>query len=387
MSEKLTRPPANKLLGLELLRFVAAFGVLIWHYQHFAYVGGKAVGLVREQLPFYGLLQWFYDGGLYGVWIFWCISGFIFFWKYREPIDNRSIGAKEFFVFRFSRLYPLHLVTLLLVAGLQVAYFHLNDFFFVYQANDLRHFLLQVLMASNWGFEHGDSFDGPIWSISVEVLVYVVFFVMLRFVTGSALLNVVIIIACVNARLIHAPGMVFDCLAFFYIGGLAAIARRAVAAAQRGAIDNVAWAVLGVFCLLSWSFALARFDLFAYGFLLIGTPILLFCISRDISVSAATQRLIEAAGNMTYSSYLLHFPIQLVIALGFAIVGAPIPYYHAAFFVIFVTTTLLASYLTYRGFEAPAQNIIRRRLLRRPGNAMPVAALAEIGRAMPRKAD
>jgi peptidoglycan/LPS O-acetylase OafA/YrhL len=68
---------------------------------------------------------------------------------------------------------------------------------------------------------------------------------------------------------------------------------------------------------------------------------------------------------MTYSSYLLHFPIQLMIVLGFAIIRAPVPQYNGTFFGIFIAITLLASYLTYRYFEAPAQNLIRDLLLRR----------------------
>src|ERR1700744_1926450 len=93
-------PVPNKLLGLEALRFVAAFAVLIWHYQHFSYVADKPVGFVTSELPFYGLLRPFFEAGEYGVWVFWCISGFIFFWKYREPISNSAIGGWTFFVFR-----------------------------------------------------------------------------------------------------------------------------------------------------------------------------------------------------------------------------------------------------------------------------------------------
>ena len=36
MNETSTAPRANRLLGLEALRFVAALAVLIWHYKHFA---------------------------------------------------------------------------------------------------------------------------------------------------------------------------------------------------------------------------------------------------------------------------------------------------------------------------------------------------------------
>lgn len=45
--------PANKLLGLEGLRFLATFSVLIWHYQHFAFVGDRAINLTKSELPFY----------------------------------------------------------------------------------------------------------------------------------------------------------------------------------------------------------------------------------------------------------------------------------------------------------------------------------------------
>jgi len=75
---------------------------------------------------------------------------------------------------------------------------------------------------------------------------------------------------------------------------------------------------------------------------------------------------------MTYSSYLLHFPIQLLIVVGFSVIGAPIPLYDLTFFGGYLAITLLASYFTYRYFEAPAQNLVRAFLLR------PKAAAAEI---------
>jgi peptidoglycan/LPS O-acetylase OafA/YrhL len=360
-----TKPPlANKLLGLEALRFVAAFAVLIWHYQHFSYLADVPVDLVRARLPLYGLLRPFYGAGEYGVWVFWCISGFIFFWKYRDAIFDRSVPGWTFFVFRFSRLYPLHLATLIAVAVLQSLYFRTNGYFFVYQNNDVRHFLLQLVMASKWGFESGDSFNGPIWSISVEVLVYVVFFLLLRFVTRSPLLNVVVVVACLNFS-----GLIFSCLAFFYAGGLAAIARRAIAtAASRAAIERMGWSVATLVPVSIVALGLQS-QLIAWLFLVTYTPVLLFCLSGEIMLPAPAQRLLEAAGNMTYSSYLLHFPIQLLVALGFAIAGRALPVYDGAFFAFYVGVTLLASYFAYRWFEAPAQSLLRKRLL--PGAALP----------------
>ena len=360
-----TKPQlADKLPGLEALRFVAALAVLIWHYQHFSYLADLPIDLVRARLPLYGLLRPFYEAGEYGVWVFWCISGFIFFWKYRDGIFDRAVPGWSFFVFRFSRLYPLHLATLIAVAILQSLFFRMHGYFFVYQNNDVRQFLLQLLMASKWGFESGDSFNGPIWSISVEVLVYVVFFLMLRFVTRSPLLNVVVVVACLNFS-----GQIFSCLAFFYAGGLAAIARRAiVAAASRGAIERTGWFVATVVPVSIAALGLQS-HLIPWLFLLAYTPVLLFCLSGEIMLAAPAQRLVEAAGNMTYSSYLLHFPIQLLMALGFAIAGRALPFHDCAFFAVFVGATLLASYFAYRWFEAPAQSLLRKWLL--PGAALP----------------
>jgi peptidoglycan/LPS O-acetylase OafA/YrhL len=363
---------ANKLPGLEALRFLTAFAVLVFHYRHFAFVADKAVGLVPERLPLYGWLHAFDDFGVYGVWIFWCISGFIFFWKYRDAIADQSVGGWKFFVLRFSRLYPLHLVTLLLVALLQPVYFGLHGYFFVYQNNDLPHFLAQLFMASDWGIVHGYSFDGPIWSISVEALVYFLFFLMLL-ATRSWLLNVAVVVGCLSAACLHSSGNLTTCLGFFYIGGLAAIARRAVASARSGrAIEGGAWLALVVMPPVVLSLERGQLDGFDFPLLLVYTPILLFCLSREITVPAAVQRAVEAAGNMTYSSYLLHFPIQLLIVLGFSIIGVSIPLYDVTFFVSYLAITLLASYFTYRYFEAPAQNFVRGIFLR------PKSAAAEI---------
>ena len=364
-----TSDAANKLLGLEALRFLTAFTILVFHYRHFAFVADKPVGLVPERLPLYGLLHTFHDSGAYGVWIFWCISGFIFFWKYRDAIADRSVGGWKFFVLRFSRLYPLHLVTLLLVALLQPVYFGLHGYFFVYQPNDMPHFLAQLFMASDWGIVHGLSFDGPIWSISIEVMVYFLFFLMLLG-TRSWLLNVVIVAACLSAPGLGISGQVTYCLALFYIGGLAALARRAVASVSFGwAVEGCAWLAAVIIPLAVFSLARDRFDQFDFPLLLIYTPVLLFCLSREILVSASVQKTVEAAGNMTYSSYLLHFPIQLMIVLCFSITGAPIPLYDVTFFAVYLATTLLVSYFTYRYFEAPAQKLVREFFLRRKAAA------------------
>ncbi|HLG83213.1 MAG TPA: acyltransferase [Bradyrhizobium sp.] len=358
---------SDKLPAMEGLRWLATISVLFWHYQHFAFVGASPAGLVRNELPYAGLLFPFYEAGEYAVWIFWGISGFIFFWKYGDAVAERSLSGWTFFVFRLSRLYPLHFMTLLLVALLQPIYFARNGSFFVYQYNDIQHFIPQLVMASNWLPTQGESFNGPIWSVSVEVLVYAFFFLTLRHAKKSPLFNLAVIAVCLNV-----PLQACTCLALFYAGGLAAMGRQTMQHSQRRfAVELLAWCAaialpIAVFSVCPVAVFGMRFSPAVLLFLVGYTPILLFCLSARMGLPRPIESLLTAAGNMTYSAYLLHFPIQLATALAYSIARRPIPYHDDWFCAAFVIVTLLAAHLTYRHFEAPAQAFIRSRLLRRP---------------------
>lgn len=350
----------NKLLGLEVIRFIAALSVLVWHYQHFFYIANSPADFTRENQPFYSFLSLFYNYGYYGVQVFWCISGFIFFWKYRSTIAGNYMSAKKFFNLRFSRLYPLHFVTLLLILLLQTIYFSQKNYFFVYQNNDITHFALQLFFASNWGFEKGASFNGPIWSISVEVLVYFFFFLSLRYIGKSPLLNIGILFLCSAANFFKVATPVVDCVAFFYLGGISAIAFQHFEKSKYKTLLNVIAASFVVTApIVACTTQIYQLKYFHLLFLLLYIPMLLYVSANHIKATPIIQKAIESAGNMTYSSYLIHFPIQLLFALYFLNVNRAIPYYDNLFFSAFVLATLIASYFIYHLFELPIQNFIR----------------------------
>ena len=50
----------GKMLGLEIVRFLCAIAVLIWHYQHFYDVAGSPA-FARPEQPLYGALTVFYE--------------------------------------------------------------------------------------------------------------------------------------------------------------------------------------------------------------------------------------------------------------------------------------------------------------------------------------
>lgn len=352
------RADADKLLGLELLRFASALAVLFFHYRHFAHLPGMGpVG--RATVPFYGLLWPLYEYGQYGVQVFWGISGYIFFWKYGAAIHERTVAARDFFWLRFSRLYPLHLATLMAVIGLQALYRQFAGENFIYPTGDAGLFVRQLFLATDWGSQSPFSFNGPIWSISAEVAVYAGFFLLVRWFSPTMKLCAAVVAAGLALQLIGLVWVSVACATYFFAGGLAALLR------PRSAKPAVAaLAALMALSIATGTFG-ARDKLPTI--LLLAVPCLLVILTRDWPFFARWQKQVQFAGNLTYSSYLLHFPLQVTLAILVAASGVVPPLTATWFLAAYLGVTLGAAALSYRWFELPAQRWIRRRTLKRAG--------------------
>jgi peptidoglycan/LPS O-acetylase OafA/YrhL len=296
--------------------------------------------------------------------VFWCLSGFIFFFKYADVIGARKMPARSFFWLRFSRLYPLHLITLLVIAPLQWAYFQFHGSFYVVEFNDLRHFVLNLLFAQYWGLQDGFSFNGPSWSVSVEVLVYLFFFVATFFLKADLFMVLACLVACIVAdHYIGTEPVVLRCIFFFYLGGLSCIAYRAAATRMKTPAGK-AMLITGA-ALLTWA---------AYEFLVTGNidwildlwvPVALAVLAIvSGSVSSRVAGCLDALGNLTYASYMIHFPIQLLVMLLVGILGIGHGFVDSPLFLIaFLLVVFGASHFVYKRVELPLQGEIRSRIL------------------------
>ena len=353
---------SNKLLGLELVRFFSAFSVLIWHYPLFFFSTDKSVNFVSENLPFYSILSFFYNFGLQGVIVFWGISGFIFFWKYYDKIFENNISAKNFFIFRFARLYPLHLATLIIVALLQYLYFFKQNYYFVYQINDLKHFLLHIFLASDWGFQNDYSFNGPIWSVSAEVFSYLIFFIALKKFGKSFIVNIFIITTCVALRILKLSNPVTDCMTIFFLCGSAALIFRSIELLPYKKFVHLGFLIIAIIIPVAIVVLnLFEHEHFIYVFQFVYIPLILFLSAIEFNFLSKFRILVEILGNITYSSYLIHFPVQLLISLMCVFFDIKIDFYSSQFFIIYVTFIFLLSHLIFGFFEKPLQNLIRRK--------------------------
>jgi peptidoglycan/LPS O-acetylase OafA/YrhL len=367
------------LYALDVSRGLAALAVAVWHWQHFAYQGTlEPAHFDRSVQPFYGWLRLCYEQGYRGVDYFFLLSGFIFFWIYRDTIADRLISFRDFWILRLSRLYPLHIVTLLAVAFLQWLYVSRNAFFFIYPDNDPYHFLLQLGFASQWDLQNSLSFNGPTWSVSIEILLYLVFFCLACSRRAGAGWCLAIALASAAAEALF-PHPIIRGAAMFFLGGFVYAATRWISSKSRRWTNLVCLAAAA-----SWTCLLVDGYLFAFGSLVAGSgPIgallvrifpyfILFpftvCSLALIEIRKGPfLRKISWIGDITYSSYLLHFPLQLIFALAVSYGVLTASFYLSPFALLLFFALLAAlSYLTYRKFERPFQQFLRGKLISRP---------------------
>ena len=217
--------------------------------------------------------------------------------------------TRSFVVNRFARLYPLHLLTLVLVALLQVMAVQRFGAPLLYENNDAKHFALQLFFASAW--RHWDqSFNGPIWSVSIEVLVYTLFWLLHRrlFVRGS-LLPLALSMLFGLARWVGVGHLFFFCGQLFFLGCAIFMIHDAMTRPK----VHVAFALtlLAAGAMLWWS------DLLP---LIVGMPLafaglVLLLSALDASALPRPERLLTMAGDNTYGMYLWHVPVQIAVIL------------------------------------------------------------------------
>ncbi len=360
-----TRTLPDRLHYLDTLRGVAALAIVVFHYHHFFLrdAGDRPNMPPVHEFPWGDVLPFLYgEHAAAAVQLFWMISGVVFTHVYMQ----RATGAWPFFVARFARLYPLHFATLLLVAGLQWLSLHYAGHWQIYGNNDLKHFILQLLFASHsvtWS--HGLSFNGPIWSVSLEIPIYFYFLVTLplhrRFPMALCLATTLVFAGISAASGLRIPVIskgIFGCGAYFFLGATLYHLYAPRADKTRSAVTLLLLGILG-------ALAGHYFDAYAVTVAGVSFALLTLFLHAD-QLQLRRTRLGEALGDMSYSVYLVHVPLQMLVLLIADLFFDGTRAFAAAPWVlpIYLGTSMLVAHAAYRYFERPAGAALRRQLNR-----------------------
>lgn len=150
------------------VRFVAAFWVLLYHYQGALATAGLLVPVLHEVLRV----------GRLGVDLFFALSGFILTHTYLTKLGPRVTwpASRHFWWLRLARIWPVHFV-MLNVAGLAViAQSKVNgsDASSRDWLNPVD-YVKQLLLVHEWGPNPQRGWNYPAWSLSMEWLAYLLF--------------------------------------------------------------------------------------------------------------------------------------------------------------------------------------------------------------------
>jgi peptidoglycan/LPS O-acetylase OafA/YrhL len=374
------RLPKRHFNALDLSRLLAACAVLFWHYQHFFVPPVDFEFHVRRSIaPFYHQLAWAYDYGHVAVEYFWAVSGFVFAHVYLADPGARA----RFWPARIARLWPLHLLTMAVVAVLQGLYTAINGTAFIYHHQTPWHFVLNLFMAQTWGWQVNQSYNGPTWSLSTEILAYAAFWALLpglrRTPTGLALAVALGMFALVFGNVLP-PGApaealgaklatVVNCIGYFFAGVVV------YGAALRGWLTVPRLVLLAVLLALV-GYALSGWRVHGHdAAILAGTFAVLFAtLAIDLADRGDALVLGRKLGDASYGIYLWHFPLQLALVLLVdATLGTRMVFRQPVFLVIFLAGSVLAGFASHRWIERPAQRAVMRWFDRRKALA-PVQA-------------
>lgn len=149
-------PPSGpvRLNGITGLRWWAAFAVFCHHFLNLAPLPPIVAGYAKF--------------GSLGVTFFFVLSGFVLTWSWNAATDRRT-----FYWRRFARIYPLHLITLLLAVPVfyrltaDPAESWIKPF-------DIGLLLLSVVLLQGWSRDPAIQFSGnpAAWTLTVEAFFY-----------------------------------------------------------------------------------------------------------------------------------------------------------------------------------------------------------------------
>jgi peptidoglycan/LPS O-acetylase OafA/YrhL len=306
--------------------------------------------------------------GYLAVDLFFMLSGFVLWLNYSDRLRRDGMGAvPKYLARRVARVWPLHLFILALtviLACTQAALGKLNPIHYPWAELPLH-----VLLIHNWGFTGALTWNDPSWSISGEAAAYLLFPLIVMGVNWKSrspawAIAAIVLLACLLAGVMGWNGATVLDRDIPRFGLL-----RALTEFSMGTIVCALWQRWGARPALSAALAggliggalLLAFTASAPETLVV--PLFLAGLLLAIALTAGHRgnplaaRPLYYLGEISYSTYLVHFLLYIVFKILFVADPANVP---PASIGLFLLLTLLASVALYHGVERPAQRALNR---------------------------
>lgn len=307
----------SKIDSLEFLRGVAVLLVCFCHFSK-----PFESGPVTPQI-----FNWLSDNGKYGVEIFFVISGFVIPYSLHRS-DYQIANFFSFIYKRFLRLHPPYLIALFLTLIIAFA---------SYTVRHLNYSETPITIFESLFYGHAPADNPVFWTLGVEAEYYIfigIFYPLLKRHTAFVLLLVVPFLLIISRTEVAGHIFLLNFLSFFFLGVVGFLLYTKLANIY---VSIVSLLIVFVFCCLYNDSGGVVFALLTLLFILF--------------YKATINPVLKLPGKISYSLYLIHFPIGTKI-INLSIRFVPPMLYWPLFF---ITTflCLLAAIIYWKYIEHP----------------------------------
>ncbi|MCB9977748.1 MAG: acyltransferase [Rhodospirillales bacterium] len=354
--EPAQQPYPKDIRGLTSLRFFAALAVVIFHY------------IMESKTIMITFLGRFY----LGVDFFFILSGFILAHSYISSLEEERFSFRNFCIKRFARIYPTHLLTLILSASTTATTILLFRVGFDH-GDSFSCFILSLLMMNAWGLNKYTCFNNPSWSISAEWIAYMLFPLLAGWVVKRGplititLSYVTIITLSIFFESINKPFFELTTHGFirilpeFTMGiGFYLLGRKYSFTCARQLFHLLLWALAIAFVMNVPNVVIVLM----YGLLIL----IVADLSRQNKKGALEKKILVFWGEASYSLYMVHFilidilfiPVMMRAMDGSKVFDTTLYITGTISFIL----TFFASYYIYVYFEKPWRSWICKKFVK-----------------------
>ncbi len=307
--------------------------------------------------------------GYVGVSFFFILSGFIIAYNYTDRLTNETCSKKEFWVARIARIYPLHLLTLV------IALFTCGTFAAT-QPLSWAHLLTSATLTNAY-IPRSDFFfalNSPAWSLCCEQLFYLLFPFALPLVKSPrklvTALSAAILIVIIGSNITpenYIKGVWYTNpitrLPDFIVGILLwhahnKIKEKNISCTVASVIECASILLFVIFYSCAEEIPKAYRYSFYY-WLPITAIILSFSLQKGALSRVLKTKTLIIGGEISYGIYLTQ--LLVISAIGSHITELP----PIAAATITLLTIIVISYLSYNYFEKPMNRFVKRLLIKK----------------------
>lgn len=356
---------SDKIRPLDALRGLGAVGIgIFFHYRNLVEL---------SEVPFYKVFYFLYMHGFVLVEFFFILSGIVFSFFYYDKIMKKQVGLYEFAVARISRLWPLQLLTLIIVALIQWYRVKVSLPPYASSLNDLYAFILNFFMIQSWNiYLPNYSFNTPAWALSVEIFLYILFFFLASRKKLNSLTCAILICIGVSLTKEEFGSYLFmnqwigrGITSFFWGIILSRLIVFIINNNKEKLVARISFITLVFYT--SFAFIMGPGEVAGGGYICMVYNMMVFPAMIFIAIFQKQCRKIllitplQGLGKISFTIYMVHFPIQALLYTISDYIN--INFASHTIWAAYSLSVIVSAVFIYRYFELPAKKYIRRKLV------------------------